>query len=381
MTGSSAAFVDSTLREGEQTPGVVFGRSDKIRIAESLVDAGITELEAGIPALGRDEVALLKELSHLDARIICWCRSRPEDVDAALRSETGAIHISLPVSDCLLQTMDRSWDWVLGQIAIWAEYLGSRCEFFSLGAMDASRSSDERLKTFVETAVEAGFFRIRIADTLGLARPSTIMNWSRLLRKHRKLLEFHGHNDLGMAVANSLCAIEQGFGAVSATLLGLGERAGNTPLEEILLATRIALGAGSEQRVRKVGACARRCAELTGTVISPVKPLLGERINSHESGIHVAGLIRNPLSFKPYDPASLGGAEETIVWGRLSGRHGLEKLLGDAGKECPPSLSNLILKRIALRSQSLGRGLNRSEVFRIYDEARGETMLTTEGVY
>ncbi len=375
MTHRSAVFVDSTLREGDQTPGVVLSRDEKILIAESLVSAGITDLEAGIPAMGQDEIRLLRDLSRLDARIICWCRAHKDDVEGALSAQTGAVHISLPVSDCLLGTMGYSWNWVIDQVGEWGRVLRGSADFLSIGAMDASRCSADKLKEFSAAAYRAGFRRLRLADTLGLARPRMIEDWAAELTDYRDILEFHGHNDYGMAVANSLTALECGFSAVSMTVLGLGERAGNAPLEEVVLGAQNLLGIDTGISLEALSRIARMTAAFCSLDIPPDKPLLGDRINSHESGIHVAGLKKDPLSFKPYDPEPLGGAPQTIVWGRHSGRHSVETLFEELGREYREDLLTPLLEKIRQEAGLLKRGLDKNEVLSLY-----RTLLTAEGV-
>ena len=360
------SIIDSTLREGEQTPGVVMGAEEKLRLAESLVDAGLKELEAGIPAMGGDEIHLLKRLRSLNARIICWCRSHKTDIEAALLSDTGAVHISLPVSDCQLNVMGYSWEWVLEQLNEKGRYLKDRTGFLSVGAMDASRCRTDRLKEFISLAVESGFGRVRLADTLGICSPETIDQWSRDLAPWLPLMEFHGHNDLGMAVANSLSAIRKGFGAVSTTLFGLGERAGNAPLEEVLLAGRVQLNRDFGISLKKVALLARRAASLAGETIPVRKPLLGERINHHESGIHVAALLEDSKTFTPYDPSRWGGEPLEFIWGKHSGRKGLAYLLKCAGLY--PDNQSLIhlLQFVRNESARCGRGLTKEEILAYY---------------
>ncbi|MBN2628091.1 MAG: hypothetical protein JXA95_15590 [Spirochaetales bacterium] len=323
--------VDSTLREGEQTPGLVLSFEQKRKLADALIGASVNELEAGIPAMGEEDRNFLRSLNGLGGRIICWCRSREEDVRDAFRTGTGAVHVSFPVSDCQLELIGRSWDWMLNHLHTMSRLLKGDCSFLSAGAMDASRCAPERLREFVSVAAEAGFMRIRLADTVGIMTPGEVREWAFLLKEHLSLLEFHGHNDLGMATANSLTALQAGFGSVSATLLGLGERAGNAPLEEVLLAARLKMNWDGGISLAAVSDLARLTARMTGETIPPTKPLLGERINRHESGIHVAGLRRNPASFRPYDPTKWNGPKEEFLWGRHSGRHGVEGVLRDRG--------------------------------------------------
>jgi homocitrate synthase NifV len=366
MVQLQTSIIDSTLREGEQTPGVVLGIKDKFRLAESLVESGIKELEAGIPAMGDDEVAFLKSLNLFNARIICWCRSHQSDIEAALAAETGAVHISLPVSDCQLQVMGRDWHWVLEQLNYQGRFLGSRTDFPSVGAMDATRCPTDRLSEFIRVALQSGFRRIRIADTLGLGTPEKISEWSEAFSDWLPYLEFHGHNDLGMAVANTFTAVQKGFGGVSATLFGLGERAGNAPLEEILLACRISLGANLGISLEKISGLARHAASLAGEDIPERKPLLGVKINQHESGIHVAALVKDTATFTPYDPVVWGGEPLEIVWGKHSGKNALGYLLEQSAVPVEKELLNGLLQYVRKRSSELGRALSGTEILNYY---------------
>ena len=375
MNQLPTSIIDSTLREGEQTPGVVMSSDEKIRLAESLVDAGLQELEAGIPAMGGEEISLLKNLNRLDARIICWCRSHSSDIEAALHAETGAVHISLPVSDCQLKVMGRSWQWVLEQLFIQGRFLKDRTEFMSVGAMDATRCPNERLKEFISLAVQIGFKRIRLADTLGIGSPEMIYDWSKELAPWLPYLEFHAHNDLGMAVANTMSAIRKGFGGVSTTLFGLGERAGNAPLEEVLLAGQVQLNQDFGISLKKVAGLSRRAAAIAGESIPVRKPLLGERINYHESGIHVAALLKDRNTFTPYDPSRWGGEPLEFIWGKHSGRKGLAYLLEQNGIPEDPEILSDLLRYVRERSTRLGRGLAGEEILMYY-----KGVLSPEGV-
>ncbi len=363
-------IVDSTLREGEQTPGLVLSFKEKRYLAESLIAAGVTDLEAGIPAMGREDRDFLRSLNGLGGRIICWCRGREEDLRDAFETGTGAVHVSFPLSDRQLKLMGRERGWVLDNMKILADRMRGECSFLSAGAMDASRCEPEQLREFVEAAAGEGFHRIRLADTVGLSSPDEIRGWARLLSDHKHLLEFHGHNDLGMAVANSLTALQEGFGAVSATLLGLGERAGNAPLEEVLLAARLKMDWDGGIDLKAVGDLARHTAFLTGEKIAPAKPLLGERINRHESGIHVAGLKKDPQSFRPYDPTQWSGPAEEILWGRQSGRRGVADFL--KGKGLHPTAGEVarVTALIKERAPERGGSLSEEEILSLFFSVR-----------
>lgn len=331
------------------------------------MEGGVKELEAGIPAMGDGDIQFLKELNSLDARIINWCRCAKSDIEAAFRTETGAVHISIPVSQGHLKLLNRDWNWVLDQLDMMSEILRPNCDFFSVGAMDASRCDDAHLSEFVQNASDVGFNRIRLADTVGILSPDDIIHWSHLLKDNLEKLEFHGHNDLGMAVANTLTAINHGFGAVSVTLLGLGERAGNAPLEEVLLGSKLKFNRDFGISLENISKLALDTASMTGEEISPCKPLLGSRINQHESGIHVAALKKDPTSFKPYDPTLYGGSEEEHVWGRQSGRGGLKELLNKEGFSPSPSEIDELLTKLKKMAIKEGGKIAPSQIMQTYE--------------
>lgn len=316
-------MVDTTLRDGEQAPGVVFHPLEKIEIAQGLAACGIDEIEAGIPAMGETACQEIAALSSLNLPLVlsCWCRAVKAEIGLAAGCNTPGIHISFPTSSILLKTFSKTRGWVLETLDELVGYAKGYFDQISVGAQDATRTDRAFLHEFATAARDLGVHRLRIADTVGMASPSMIMGLIEEIRTRVPglSLEFHGHNDLGMATANAVSAAEAGADALSVTINGLGERAGNAPLEEVAMAL-FGLGAyESRMQISQLTALSAMGARFSGQVIAPDKPIVGSRVFSHESGIHCAGLLKNPASYQPFNPADVGREDAQLVLGRHSG--------------------------------------------------------------
>jgi len=324
-------IIDSTLRDGEQAPGVAFCRRDKLQLAEMLAEAGVDELEAGIPAMGPEEQRVIRDIARLGlpCKLSSWCRARRDDLAAAASAETYGVHISFPVSTPLLETIGRDEAWVMETLEELVPFACKEFSQVSVGALDATRADVKFLWRFAQTAASCGAVRLRIADTVGIASPVQVMRLVRLLRaaSPKTILEFHGHNDLGMAAANAVSAVQAGAQALSVTVNGLGERAGNAPLEEVALGLSLAADKSCRIRPEKLQALSSFVARISGRSIPPDKPVTGSLIFTHESGIHCHGLMQNELAYQPYRP-QLVGLQTKLVLGKHSGRHARRQLKG-----------------------------------------------------
>lgn len=324
---SQTVFIDdTTLRDGEQTTGVAFTRDEKVRIARMLDGLGVHQIEAGIPAMGREEQRAVGAIvdAGLNARVLAWGRAVVSDIDAALACGVEAMHVSLPVSDVQIAgKLGRTRDWVLDRLTRAVAHAKERGLYVSVGGEDASRAEPDFLLQYGRAARAAGADRLRVCDTVGIWDP--FRTWDAVHALVHGLdmpIEIHTHNDLGLATANALAAVRAGAAWVNTTVNGLGERAGNAALEEVVMALKVVEGTDTGIRSEGIRDLCRFVARASGRPIHRSKPVVGRDVFAHESGIHVDGLLKDPRTYEGLSPALVGAAHRLVV-GKHSGSRGV----------------------------------------------------------
>ncbi len=315
-------IVDTTLRDGEQAPGINFSFKQKINMVKAMDKAGVDVIEAGIPAMGKDEIKALQALNSLDisSELMTWNRMKREDVESSLMTGIESLHISAPVSDIMIKSkLGSDRDHILRETNRLVEYSVKKGCKVSVGAEDASRSDRKFLQKFFKTVVESGAVRVRYADTVGRLNPYTV--WEEIMPLKMLLpvsIDFHGHNDFGMATANAFSAFKAGADHISCTVNGIGERAGNTSLDEIVLSLIYMENVIASINVGELARLSKLVEKYSRVRVHPAKPVVGKDVFTHESGIHVDGMIKDRDNYQYLNP-DIVGRKHKFVLGKHSG--------------------------------------------------------------
>ncbi len=369
MTDQNIVIDDTTLRDGEQTAGVVFSLDEKIRIARMLDEIGVGELECGIPAMGKEEQDSVKALVDLglNARLITWNRAVTADIQASIDSGVKAVDISLSVSDIHIQhKLRKSRNWVKEQLKKALGFAKQHDLYVSVGGEDASRADLGFLVDLMKIARDLGADRFRFCDTLGILDPfSTYDKVKYLAGKVDLDLEVHTHNDLGMATANALAGIRAGARFVNTTVNGLGERAGNAALEEVVMALKHACKIELPIDSSRFVELSKLVGQASCRPVPEWKAIVGEKVFSHESGLHADGVLKYPGNYEGYDPAEVGLARYMVI-GKHSGRHALQSRLNRLGIKLDPFEAESLVTRVRNAAQVNKRSLTDRDLLHIY---------------
>lgn len=340
---------DTTLRDGEQTPGVCLSPEDKLDIARKLDELKIHQIEAGFPIVSQREAKTVKTIANenLDAKIICLARTKSEDIDKALDCDVDGIITFMGTSDIHLEhKMHIGRQEALNICMKSIEYAKDHGLFVAFSAEDATRTDLDFLKRIYSEAESYGADRVHIADTTGAITPQGI---SFLIQEIRKVtnvnIAMHCHNDFGLAVINSIYGLLSGGNAVSTTVNGIGERAGNASLEELIMSLKILYGKDLGFKVKHIQNLSNLVSERTKLPVPYNKPVVGKNVFRHESGIHVDAVIEEPLTYEPYLP-EIVGQKRQLVLGKHSGCRAVKAKLNDCGYEVSDEKLCQIVKKV-----------------------------------
>ncbi len=368
---SQIKIVDTTLRDGEQTAGVVFSNPEKVRIAKMLDDIGVDQIEAGIPAMGGHEKEAITEICKLGlgASIMGWNRAVIRDIEASLECGVDAVAISISTSDIHIEhKLCSTREKVLADMVRATEFAKQHGVYISVNAEDASRTDPAFLGEFAQAARDAGADRLRFCDTVGILDPfATFEQVKKLIDTVGIDVEMHTHNDFGMATANALAGIRAGAQWVGVTVIGLGERAGNAALEEVVMALKHLGGVDLNFKTTKFRDLAEYVSLAASRELPVWKAIVGSNMFAHESGIHVDGTLKNANTYEAFCPEEVGLTRQIVI-GKHSGSHSIRAKFEEYGHHLTDEEAGEILAQVKKVAVELKRPLFDKELVFIYED-------------
>lgn len=373
-TPDEVIIFDTTLRDGEQTPGIALSIDDKVMIAEALNDLGVDVIEVGFPRASAGEMNAAKKIVSLGltSEICGLARCRKEDIDAVIECDLSYVHTFIATSDTHLKYKLRKTKDEVKTMAVdaveYAKSHGLRVEF---SCEDATRTSLDFLKEMHIAVQEAGVDKINVPDTVGvIAPPAMEYLISELIKVTKVPISVHCHDDFGLAVANSLSAVRAGAKQVHVCVNGLGERAGNAALEEVVLGLIAFFDISTNICTHKIGPICKTVSRITGYPIPNNKAIVGNNAFAHESGIHVHGVLGDPSTYEAFGP-ELVGMKRTIVVGKHTGAHSVKEKLAEYGLVLSDDQLADVVRKVKELSES-GKEVDDAELVAIAYHVQGK---------
>lgn len=373
---------DTTLRDGEQTAGVVFANDEKIHIAKMLDRAGVHQIEAGIPAMGGDEKDAIKKIAGLDLNcsVLGWNRPVESDIQASVDCGVDAVALSISSSDIHIEhKLRKSREWVLDTMKAGVDYAKGHNLYVSVNAEDASRSDMEFLLQFARTARDAGADRLRYCDTLGILDPfETFLRVKNIIDIIGIDIEMHTHNDFGMAIANAIAGIKAGATYVNTTINGLGERAGNAAFEELVMALKFVEGVDLGFNTNLFRNLSEYVARASNRVLPTWKPIVGGNLFVYESENKVRGIQADPATYELFKETDVG-LERQYVPGKYSGVSSITQKLNMLGHKIDEKQAAELAEIIRKKTVASKRSLFDSEILDTYKEYKNKSKKVKSG--
>ncbi|MBI3584736.1 MAG: homocitrate synthase [Nitrospinae bacterium] len=365
-------LVDTTLRDGEQSPGIAFTVRDKVEIAGALSSIGIREIEVGTPIMGGDEAEAVKAIISLGlpARIFTWNRAVEKDIESSLSCGVKSLYVSCPVSDIQIEKkLGKTRRWVKERFLKVIPDIKKEGLYIACGLEDASRADPNFVLEVSYLLKELGVNRIRICDTVGILTPFKTFKLVQFLKERVNIpLEIHTHNDFGLATANTIAGIKGGAEYASVTVNGIGERAGNASLEEVAMILERLEGIKSGIIINRLKWISSLVSRLSGRAVPAAKPIVGDLVFSHESDLHVDGVIKDPVCYEPFPPEKVG-AKRHLPIGKHSGVVAVIYKLKTMGIFLNKEDALILIPRIREIAEEKKRMLLDSELLMLYKES------------
>ncbi len=366
---------DSTLRDGEQMPGVAFGPAVKLEIARALDEAKVPQIEAGFPAVSPSEAAAVKQVAGagLDAEVLCLSRLKRDDVDAAADAGVDMVLLFVPASAIQLRVkLKKTAEEILPEVTRVTEYATSRGLRVGFSTEDSTRADLMDLVRIYRAAIDAGAERVGITDTVGCTTPNGL---AQLVQKVRRSLNnfplsIHLHNDFGLATANAVAGVLAGARFVTTTVNGIGERAGNVPLQPFVMSCELLYGIPTGIELENLKALSELVADRSGVAVHPNAPVVGSNVFSHESGIHVKAVMEDPATYEPYPP-ELVGQRRTLALGKHTGEAHVKAVLQGQGVRLPEAQVDAVTMRLKELGERKG-SVTFEEFWQLVDEVTGQ---------
>lgn len=375
-TNRRVTILDTTLRDGEQTPGVSFTLEQKIEIAHQLSDIGVDVIEAGFPASSDVEFETVRRIcaeEGIRPKICGLARSVKADVDRCIEAGVDMVHVFIPTSEIQrTYTIKKSHAEVLAITREIITYARSKCDIVMFSPMDATRTKPSELIEVCKAADEAGVTIINIPDTVGVSTPSMMKPLVAMIRENVKCrIDVHCHNDFGLATANTIAAVEGGADQIQVTVNGIGERAGNADLAQTVMILKAIYGMETNIQTEKLVETSRLVSRFSRIAVLPVQPVVGDNAFSHESGIHSHGVMANPGTFEPgIMTPEMVGHRRRLKLGKHVGKHAVRQMLEDVNvNPSDPELDMIVAKVKEISGR--GRKVTEFDLFEIAKSITG----------